>query len=244
MTSYGTGLKTKIFGFSNGKWMICFGIALAIFSKRVVAQDLNYTFSASSSAYTSLESPVNIASGAFWANKQFVVPIGFSFSFMGASFNELTVKPDGLISFDAENVRSFYCLKGITCKSDLSGNFSSMSYLLCGNSGSRILKIQLSNVGFEAVPSDNHVNLQVWLYEQGSKIEIRFGANGFYNARDSLYSSIVGLVYFQEGVVQKVFMLKGNPSEPATEVIESIGQMCFLTRIPSPGQVYLFTPNY
>lgn len=207
------------------------------------AQGFNYSFSQTTATYNSISSPTTIVENKMWSNETFQIPIGFDFSFHGNSFDSVYIKPDGLLSFDQNNAHAFYALKGAIGRMDTLRNFSSVSYSLTGSSGSRILKIQYSDVSLEAIMSALTLNMQVWLYEANDAIDIRYGTNSYYALSDSLYSPVVGLVSFSNGTPINSYLLKGNPSSPVAEIPIGEGELRFMIRVPSPGQVYTFTPN-
>ena len=202
-----------------------------------------YTLSQSSSAYSSI-SGTTLASGSSWNGKGYKIPIGFSFSFMGKSFDTLTIAPNGLILFGDDNKRAIAAFKGIMPVTDSKNNTSSISYASSGN----ILKIEYKNVGFGLYHPDNF-NFQVWLSKSGNTIEFHTGATTLSvpwdsltgGVPDSLIMPVVGIINPSMDKSNNGYLLAGNPLQPTAETL--IGDLKYLIRVPDANTVYKLTPQ-
>lgn len=108
-----------------------------------------------------------------------------------------------------------------------------ISYEISGNTGNKILKIQLKNLKFGHDFSQvDFINYQLWIHENGI-IEIRFGPNQITNAVwDYYYDEKGPYIGFQHS------WLKGNPLNPSLDTASSR-----IMGTPSNGRVYRFTPK-
>jgi hypothetical protein len=222
---------------------IILSASLCFLDMQASAQVFNYSFSRSTASYTALINPTVITENKLWVSETYRIPLGFDFNYHGSSFDSVYILPGGLISFDPNKVHAFYFMMGMNGRMDLERNCSSVHYSTSGSQGSRILKIQYTDVSFEAVMSSSTADIQVWLYESNGTIDVRYGPNSYYTLADSAYSTVVGPVSYSNGIAVNSFLLKGNPSAPVAEAPLGEGNLRFLIRVPSPDDVYTFTPN-
>jgi hypothetical protein len=214
-----------------------------------------YTFSHFNQTYNNLVNPISLNQGMVWDDPQFQVPIPFNFTVMGKSISILdfsfglggllvgeTTTPslyEALFPFDADLIDRGYA-SGVSQ--------SPISYVVDGNPGSRILKIEWQNVGSYDEGDingtyDMFINFQCWLYEGSNVIEYRFGNNNITD--DSFYygdqGTFIGAIevletdtmtYFNE-----VHFLTDSASTPIlTDEFEN------LIGTPPSGKVYRFAP--
>jgi len=159
----------------------------------------SYTFSTNSKTYTPLSSDVSITKGLTWDDLEIEIPLGFNFMIYNTRLNKLNItgyfygagltrdtvtdRAPLLMPFLGDFVdRKLDLLNG----EGLTGGVSNISYKTEGALGSRIFKIQYSNIGFyEDLDNDgicqDSLNFQVWLYEGSNNVEYRYGTSQLSN---------------------------------------------------------------
>lgn len=212
----------------------------------------NYTFSQLTAPYAALVNPTSLNNGAIWDDPTFLIPSPFPVTINGATVNtisisglgativgELTADPNSahLISgFEADIIDRGY---------DINTSLSPISYLVDGNTGSRILKIEWKEVGSYAEYDSsggtltNFISFQTWIYEGTNVIEYRYGPNTITNPM--LYyegdtGPFVG-VGFSTAAGLDVNLLTGPAASPTLVLTQQA-----IIGTPASGTVYRFTP--
>ena len=223
-------------------------------------QELPYVFSTFNEPYMDLVNPVSVNNGEIWDDPEYLIPLGFTFDFMGQSMTEIGIIYPGaqLIPVVAGNLVNVF----LPYQSDIidvgavTGEVSEspISYLLEGDVGSRILKIEWKNVGFYAEidalgTANNTTNFQLWLYETTNDIEYRFGNNTI-KSPDLVHfvgRPIVGIVknaILDGSGFDAAWLLDGDPTNPTIFLfLNSGGEPSaddLLDSEPPGGTVYHF----
>jgi hypothetical protein len=131
-------------------------------------------------------------------NRSYPIPIGFSFSYLGVLYTELSVSTNGFIDFSSNTAQGYQdkpygfdnnafsmpspngtLLAMAPFYDDLMVTFgfelnSSVKYLTTGTTGNKVFTLEWVNFSFEQSYND-HVNFQIKLYEADSKIEFIYG---------------------------------------------------------------------
>ncbi len=165
------------------------------FASLAYAQEYTYDFEVDADAYTNLQDPISINDGITWDDPQAEIPIGFEFQLFDKTISELILSENaglgGLLLGETESpievaVLMAYGPDIIDRASDTinyygePGSLSPLSYLVEGEVGERIFKMEWNNVGFYADVDENgsstdYTNFQMWLYEANNNVELRFG---------------------------------------------------------------------
>ena len=193
-----------------------------------LAYSQSYNLSQSTASYSSI-SGTTVASGSTWNPHGYKIPIGFSFSFIGKSFDSLTVSSNGFLLFGDDNERAIAAFKGIMPLSA-----STVSYSASGG----VLKIEFTNVGFES--SSDNFNFQIWLEQSGNKVSFHTGTTNLSTAQDSLIMPVLGIVNPSMDQSNNGYLITGNPSSATKENL--VSDMKYLIRVPDPNTVYTLTP--
>lgn len=208
------------------------------FLLNVHAQSFDYTFSQSTAAYQPLSGTKTLVSsprGLFdRIGNNFIIPIGFSFNFLGKAFDTVTVS-NGYLFFGKEKSRAIATFAGMIPVIDTSG-ISSVVY----STASGILKIEYRKFGCgDSIPGN--FTFQVWLYKQDNKVEFRTGPSTFL-AKDKHVKTVVGL--FDPAITNGVkgYFLTGNPSNAKAELTSGL-EFQYLIKNPESDQVYTFIPK-
>lgn len=237
-------------------------VLLSIFSSGLIGQ---YNFTVSSSPYENLTNSISLNEDQTWDDPTFIIPIGFDFEYYGKTVNELnTVSSLGATLFSeisAENIANVLIPYG----ADLidrgydfetgevnSGSLSPVSYLLEGNVGNRILKIEWKNAGFysefeiDDISSD-FTNFQVWLYESSNDIEIHFGPTSINNFEESFDEESGPYVAMfpdynlsTDELLGEGIVVYGDPSNPSQIYVDQFVDL-YLEGVAAEGTVYKFS---
>lgn len=239
-------MKTKI---------LLITLFIVAYISHVQAQD-TYFFSVSNEAYTDLSETTSLSNGEVWDDPEYIVPIGFDFSFYGETVNELRFVGLGGIVANVDTVANVFdfitpLFNDIVDRADnteLTEGQSDISYKLEGNVGSHILKIEWKNAGFFDDDTDeDFTNFQLWLYEGSNNIEIHYGASSVVNY-DAYEENglIVGIGNFDVNteLVEESIFLSGPANSPIISSMSNLEELEVYMEgdIPS-GTVYRFSTS-
>ncbi|MDT0295607.1 T9SS type A sorting domain-containing protein [Mesonia ostreae] len=235
--------------------LLFFGI-----SSFLQAQD--YTVTAFNEPYQDLVNATSVNNGFLWDDPFFAIPIGFDFELYNESFSVLYSSDNfsegiftlqqfsttlTLLSPIAQDIIS---LEGANEQS-----LSPISYVVEGNVGNRIFKLEYKNAGFwDDITENDFINFQVWLYESDYSIEYRYGPSSINNPTESYEGETGPIVFFipiidlsvSEGsFIEDAYYLMDNPVNPTVIVVDDNSpepQNPIVGNIPE-GTVYRFDPD-
>ncbi len=222
-----------------------------LFLGTIQLQGQPYFFSQYTQSYTNLSNTISINNGNIWSGFQtFTVPIGFSFDFMGNSFNSVELEATGRLIFDVNHYyfADMFVVSGMEDKGT-SSSLSPLSYKLTGSVGTQILKIEINNATYQNDPAST-VNYQIWLYEESSTIELHMGPNTINNPSLSFpsgpFSGVYHITTFSPVTYGYGLALFGNPLLPTDTTFSGTGintSNIILNNIPNNSMVYQFTDD-
>jgi hypothetical protein len=220
-------------------------LALIIFSG-LQAHSQSYTFTRSTGAYQDLTTSDYAIpdTSPYFDNIQLMVD--FNFTGFSTTYdllnNGASVVIKGGYFFTINNTRSTtaYMYNIDMDARPGAGQVSEFSYLLSGTSGSRLLKLQWKNMGFEFGDSADFINFQVWLYEASGKIEVHFGPSAVkVSAYNGAPGPVIGLLEMNPAfstIFQQMYLVNSEASPTVkTNGIDA------LTGTPAPNSIYTFT---
>ena len=241
-----------------------YSLIFALFlSVGVFAQDPYFELFVLSSDYVPLTNSTSLTQGIPYDDPEYEVNIGFEFDYLGNTFSniifggydgygcELLFYSDGFTP--PMHQISPYMIDIIDGQLDNNGKADTdIRYITEGEPGSRIFKMEWSNVAFynEGSPYAMRMNLQVWLYEQDNAIEF------YYGPRTTLDHSIitdyagVPVTFMRNFSLDSYtwedgFALSGDPTNPTWMTLNdaaAVGTNQHLNETPSNGTVYRFFP--
>ena len=228
-------------------------IGILCLSSNVFAQEVNYYFEQFTNTYTDLENPTSLNNGEIWDDPNYIVPIGFDFNIFNSSTNQILFD-EGLggdvydQNIDKAIVATAADLSDRAYNTNDSTSLSPISYLVDGDEGSRIFKLEWENAGFYDDDSGNYyINLQLWLYENSDMIEIHYGPS---NIESSLYNwqgDFCGVFNFNEKEETadgySLEEIEGN-YEFNYNIIDDFFEPNYFTTLPENGTVFRFYPEY
>ena len=211
----------------------------------------NYTLSVLNEPYGDLTGSFSINNGEVWDDPAYFFEIGFDFELNGNVINFLefdglggflrssTADPDVdtyIFPFETDLIDRGY-------ESGISE--SPISYTVEGTPGSRIMKLEMKNVGSYDEYAENgdpamYMNFQMWLYEGTNVIEFRFGE---YDIPDpdlffasGIYCGLTDYNFVNDIIINPHF-IGGSASAPQLSISD-----ISLEDNPENGVVYRLTP--
>lgn len=240
-------MRKTSYSLSSGNFLLLF-IPLVVgllFTQTVKGQNFNYSFAKDSVAWQELNTQTILNTNNSAWNFTYKIPIGFSFEYLGQSFDSLSIEGNGRIVFDNDRNFSFWGLVDYVDVQDSAGNFSVLGYQLSGNAGSRQLVIQFKNVAATQDPM-TLASYQVILRENNA-IAFQMGS---YILSESLTPSIfdpvaIGLVNQNMNTSDRALTLSGPASSPSAILVnDNVPDITYLFSLPTKGTRYTFSPNF
>lgn len=214
-----------------------------------------YNFTVKQNSYTPLNNAISLNKGEIWDDSIFTIPLDFPFTIGRKTVNTIYLKFDGVISADTSSTT----MDGIVFIDadlqdrggiDMKQSLSPVSYKTEGSGGNRICKIEVANAGFyderdQFGTMDDYVNVQVWLYEQDSKLELHYGPSKISNPTYYFLNGVGPLVGFAKEFSYLessglVYTLAGNPDSPTLDSFSLSIAGYTLNDYPKHGTVYTF----
>lgn len=213
--------------------------------------------------YTPLQNSESLNQGIPYDDPEYECPIGFSFEYLGHVYDSLIF--GGLDGYGMECIfwEDFPSTpRGVMSPSmhdiidsQLENNGkadSDIRYVLEGEPGTRIFKLEWSNVAFynEGSPYSMRINNQMWLYEADNSIEFRYGPHSDLDYEVILDYSGVPVAFTRDFDINEYTWsecqaLSGDPANPEFISIADYNAFDvadFLSAAPSEGVVYRFSP--
>lgn len=213
--------------------------------------------------YSALVLPNSLSQGIPYDDPDYTVPIGFDFDYLGNTYQTLTFNGydaygcELLFTSDDLSIMpsqiSPFMMDIIDGQFDAEGKADSdIRYVVEGVEGSRIFKLEWSNVAFynEGEPYSMRINLQMWLYEQDNAIEFHYGAqeNLDYDVifdYDGVPITFVRNLDMNDYSFQEMWTLSGDVANPVWVDYTSFNNFdagVHLNAAPANGVIYRFFP--
>ena len=209
----------------------------------------NYTVASSSSSYTNIFGGQTLTTTA-WDDPDFYIVPGFAVTINGNAYDSLLLNDlgctitgvkNGIENLDAVNPS---IIDVIDRGYDAGATQSSISYKVEGFAGNRILKLQWNNVGsygdYDAGGNSMSINFQLWFYEQGHYIEVRYGSSNISDI-NVFYEGEIGA-----GVTVLADLYSSSPNDVfltgATNFPTVTNLYSRMNGTPANGQMYRLTP--
>jgi hypothetical protein len=220
-----------------------------------------YTLTTSQQAYSDLEDPISINNGEVWDWDTFSeVTIPFEFKISGQTVNRFLfdddyfafITPEGNYEENDEVTYVYPSVAYIQDRTFSTGTSTSpLSYKIEGTEGSRILKLEMKNVGNELATeigfTEDHfyMNMQIWLYEADNVIEFRYGdhnitdISNISDEEDFIYLSAI------ENFNGPIVVLSGQSTNPTYDEFTEQNPPATIAAdaFPANGTVYKLDPN-
>ncbi len=228
----------------------------------------SYKMDVSNSTYSDLKDAISLNDGMTWDDPIISIPIGFDFKYFNKTIDTLYLSEWGLGGeLTTEPGLSGETSLLIPCGSDLMDrgydfvideptkeSLSPISYLVDGEAGKRVFKLEWKNAGFfseieDDDKSDDFINVQLWLYEETGVIEIRYGSNSV-TYPDLCYDDQSGpyIGFFesydldQDEAKEDGLVVSGKPSTASLIVAEDVYTEFLDGTVPN-GTVFTLAPT-
>ena len=235
--------------------LLCFTISIATYAQ--ITQ--SFQFSLLNGAFQPLTAATQVNPANFaWDDEYYHMPIGFTFNYRGTNYDSLWFDtysglffgghPDSAAEDQHLFAANYNDYTDRSFRTDSANSLSPILYKTEGVTGSKIMKIEMRNVGFyvdsiSAMP--NICNFQIWLYEIDNAIEVRMGPN-------QVLSYVTGFpdqgphtgafTLDSNGNSTFSYNISGNPANPTVNVINTAPD-AYLDSLPAEGVIYRFGPS-
>lgn len=216
-----------------------------------------YTVTTDTNLYQTLSNPTSLNNGAIWdETSSFTINFNFGFTIYGVTYDSLNLKAGGGLNFLGQSEHELFVFHtpfgGYMLKDKgILSSQSQIKYEISGLSGNQILKIEWQNAGltqwYPTSNSNDFVTFQIWLFENDSHFEVRFGNSqtspGTFGYPDSTNDENPGpsiKLWFNDS--SSVLSLEGQPNAPSYGFYDlTEPQYYFIDGTPSMGTTIHFT---
>ena len=210
-----------------------------------------YTLTVFDEPYTDLINPITVNNNEPWDDPEYTIPVTIPFQLNGhtvsslqfGGFGFLLKAPTGdpdvstvVFPFETDLID-----RGVLADTSL----SPISYVVEGDPGSRIMKIEMNNAGsydeFASGSQDMYINIQLWLYEGSNQVEFRFGDNSIPDPELFYYGgTFMGITDIDEntGDLSNANFFSGDISAPVLTTSDVT-----IEGTPEVGTVYQLSPG-
>ncbi len=216
-----------------------------------------YDLKVSTEVYVPLTSGIVVSSSTGWVEPNYSIPLGFAFQIGDTVVNTFNLASNvvGTGTVNSAVTTGFMLTGAQLCDRGLSKlkSESPLRYDVSGVEGQRVFKFEYANAGFaeeyfQYHTNADHLNLQIWLYEESGAVEYRFGASSVAHQADYFpeHSGVfIGFVR-NYGVntrdAESQYLLSGSAMQPSIEYGGQTQSAKGLTGLPPAGTVYRFVP--
>lgn len=211
--------------------LITLGLTLSINAQML------YKLHDTTATYTEMNGGTDVSFAAWDSSHKVILP--FAFKYFDKPYNNVYITYNGVyFSDNGVDIVSYGSDEFVA--EDLDPTLSPISFDIVGNVGDRIVKIQYKNV--REMNSDTafeyFLNNQIWIYENGNKIEFRFGPNSI---TDPLYNEFfIGLI---DADNSPYYAIDSSAANPVLVRVISAGTFNGIPSYPVNGQVYTLSPS-
>lgn len=229
-------------------------ICAALLSKA----QMPYDFSYKKEAYVPLTNAISLNDTNLWSDNSFAIPLGFKVQLGDKELDTVYLYGNSILSSDTTKevmdglvfIDAYLQDRGAL---DGTKSASPVRYEITGPKGNRICKIEIANAGFYDERDlystmDDSVNIQLWIYESGSIVEMRYGPSQISNPSDYFISQVGPIVgyadYFDPNDASgMVYLLSGDYDSPTLDSFSFTITGYTLSSYPADSTVYTFKPK-
>lgn len=216
----------------------------SLFFSQAKAQNMNYALQKDSSEYVSLSTPTTLSANENWRDKHFKIPLPFSFNFCGYQSDTAYIETNGFILFNKENQLALVSFNEFSSKKDSTNSYiASLGYTNEGSNGNRIIKIELKNLAKSNYSFYDNLSYQVWLYENGNKIEFHMGDHAFSSIPEETLV-LLGIINRNMNSNPAANLVNGSVYTSSLQTITNENELIYLTGHLSEGIVFTLTPSF
>ncbi len=231
-------------------------------SLSATGQTFPYDFTVFNDPYNDLVDPISVSNADVWDDPSYLVSIGFDVQLFDEITSVLAIMAPGaqvfnMNSANPDSVQALTPYYADIMNANDSMSVSPISYQVEGPPGNGVFKLEWKNVGFynEWTSSNtymNTTNFQLWLYQNSSIIEFRYGPNTIKSGNIIHFYPTGPLVMLAHNAAfdgsgwQGLWCVSGDPNSPVISPAPSGTQpLAFqaLSAEPPSGTVYRFAPT-
>jgi len=145
-----------------------------------------YSFSQTSGTYTEITGGTVLGTNANDNECFNAIPLGFTFTYNGVDYTEVSVQTNAFIAFGSTVTNSTMAISSSTATNNIvaalnrdikSRDNGELSYLLSGTAPNRVFTVQWKN--YRRAPTsaaEDNLNFQIQFHEDGNKVKFAYGA--------------------------------------------------------------------
>lgn len=206
----------------------------------------NYSFSKLSGAYSDLPAGKTVMQTA-WSNPfnnlTISTPLDFEAFSTPTDATQFLVDSRGIVTCNPAFIPGTFYISalGSSLYGVAASQAAEVSYIKEGAYPNEILKVQFKGAGFVLESGhSSYINFQVWLYENGDIIEMRYGPNSITSTQADAEG--IGIFYDDGFNTTASIELFGNSANPTTGT-GSLTDGQHISNIPANGTIYRFAPT-
>ena len=146
-----------------------------------------YSFSQTSGTYTEITGGTVLGTNANDNECFNAIPLGFTFTYNGVDYTEVSVQTNAFIAFGSTVTNSTMAISSSTATNNIvaalnrdikSRENGELSYLLSGTAPNRVFTVQWKN--YRRAPTsaaEDNLNFQIQFHEDGNKVKFAYGAS-------------------------------------------------------------------
>ncbi len=205
-----------------------------------------YGLTTATATYNNLVNPISLTEGDIWDDPEVSITLPFTFKLFNFPINMVYFDGLGAILLSEYTLDTAFYLFVNTADLidrgyDDEVSLSSINYIIDGNVGNRICKIEWKNVGSydEGTPYSMFFNLQLWLYEGSNILEWRYGSSSITDISTFYYGEVGSMsgIAFETESNYIIELIGGTTLNPALTNDET-----YLDGHPADGTIYRLTP--
>lgn len=227
------------------------------FTCSTVLGQAGYDLKVSSEMYVPLTSGTVVSGGTGWVEPNYSIPLGFDFPIGDTVVNTFNLASNvmGTGTVNSVVTTGFMLTGAQLCDRGISKlkSESPLRYEVSGVEGRRVFKFEYANAGFaeeyfQYHTNADHLNLQVWLYEESGAVEYRFGASkvahqvDYFPANSGISIGFVRNYGVNTREADSRYLLTGLAMQPSVGCIGQTQSAMGLAGLPPAGTVYRFVP--
>lgn len=210
-----------------------------------MAQTFGYSLQKDSSAYVPLSGATVLSAGENFRSKSFMLDIPFAFNFCGTSADSVCIEGNGFLVFDKGKGTAVVAFNNFGSNKDTAQQYaSSILSVPTGTAGNRILKLEFRSLSQNRLSVHDYLSYQVWLYENGNKVEFHTGPNACSHVPDLELPFLMGLINKSMDTETKAYLVSGDPAAPVGQLIIGESGLVYLNNVPLEGTVITLTPTF
>lgn len=205
-------------------------------------QNFNYSMTKDSMQYIPLNASASLVAPPETLNKPYHIHLPFSVNFCGSVTDSILYETNGFLLFNKASELAMVIFNSYGPHVDSLGNaVYNVKTELSGPTGHRIFKVQFTSLSQNYCSYTDHLEFQLWLYENGGRLEVHIGQ----------LAEVTTDQYHLVGLINRNMDTTPSAVTISREInsysLLSSGQgedLHYIQGLPSAGTVFSFIPNF